>query len=222
VQDGWSFCPFCGVRLPAAGPAVVVPEAPGTPGVVAHVKVVSDKVPDVSSIAAWQASFLKPGMTDEQKALAIWDSVVEFRHQDAPPKEWRQNDQCVHDPIKTFNVYGYGMCCCAAANIEGLARAVGLQARAWTISRHCVPELFYDGAWHMLDASLVNYFRKPDGTIAGVEEIVAAVKEWLVEKRDVHLATAPEETYRITCAGAPAMRSLALELAGPATIQEAR
>jgi hypothetical protein len=41
-----------------------------------------------------------------------------------------------------------------------------------------VPEVYWDGAWHMLDASLINYFPKADGTIAGVEEIMGAVKEW--------------------------------------------
>ena len=42
-----------------------------------------------------------------------------------------------------------------------------------------MPEVFYDGGWHMFDASLVNYFPKPDGQIASVDEIVAAVKGWL-------------------------------------------
>jgi hypothetical protein len=55
-------------------------------GVVCNIKVVSDKVPDVSSLEAWRRSFIKPGMSDEEKALAIWRSVVMFRHQDSPPK----------------------------------------------------------------------------------------------------------------------------------------
>src|SRR5262249_1676902 len=54
----------------------------------------------------------------------------------------------------------------------------GLKARGWGINGHSVPEVYFDGAWHMLDASLINYFPKEDGQIAGVEEIVAAVREW--------------------------------------------
>jgi hypothetical protein len=184
VADAWKFCATCGARLTKAAAPAEVPAPAEGPGVVSHVKVLSDKVPDVSSIEAWQKSFLKPGMTEEEKALAVWDSVVRFRHQDAPPKEWLQGDQCVHDPIKTFNVYGYGMCCCAASNIEGLARAAGLQARAWSINKHNVPEVLADGEWHMLDASLINYFRKADGRIASVDEIMAAVKEWLAQNPD--------------------------------------
>src|SRR5579862_7947078 len=88
-------------------------------GIVSHIKVLSDKVEDVSSLEAWKKSFIKDGMTDEQKALAAWNTVVRFQHQDPPPNEFLQGgDDNVHDPIKSFNVYGYGMCCCASCSIE--------------------------------------------------------------------------------------------------------
>jgi hypothetical protein len=154
------------------------PDNGGQAGVVCHVKVLSDKVEDVSSLDAWKASFVKEGMTDEQKGLAVWTSVVKFRHQYVPPPFEYFYPECVQDPVKTFNVYGYGQCCCAATNVEALARAVGLKARGWGINGHDVSEVFWDGAWHLLDASLINYFPKGDGEIAGVEEIMAAVGEW--------------------------------------------
>jgi hypothetical protein len=160
------------------------PPAEKPVGVVSHVKVLSDKVPDVSSLEAWKKSFIKEGMSDQDKALAIWRTVFTFRHQDQPPNELLQNEQNVHDPIKTFNVYGYGMCCCASSNIEALARYVGLDARGWAITLHSVPEVFYEGNWHMFDASLIGYFPKPDGKIAGVEEIVAGVKDWYEKNPD--------------------------------------
>ncbi len=149
-------------------------------GVVSHVKVLSDHVRDVSSLEAWKRSFIRDGTTDEQKALAIWRSTVMFRYQDPPPLEFLE-ENCVHDPIKTFNVYGYGMCCCASSDVEALARYLGLEARGWAVNGHSLPEVYYDHAWHMLDASLVNYFPKPDGKIASMEELVAAVKGWLAE-----------------------------------------
>ncbi len=164
------------IALPIGGRAA---DPPGNAvGVVSHVKVLSDKVPDVSSMEAWKRSFLRDGMSDQEKAIAIWKSAVMHRYQDPPPIEF-VHEACVHDAIKTFNVYGYGMCCCASSNIEALARYAGLEARGWGINFHSVPEVFYDGSWHMFDASLVNYFPKPDGKIAGVDEIVAAVKTWL-------------------------------------------
>ena len=49
------------------------------------------------------------------------------------------------------------MCCCAAADIEGLARYIGMPARGRIINNHSVPEVWYDDAWHLLDASLMFY-----------------------------------------------------------------
>jgi hypothetical protein len=53
-----------------------------------------------------------------------------------------------------------------------------MKARGWTLNQHVVSEYSYDGSWHLLDGSLVTYFPKPDGSLAGVEEIVAGVKDW--------------------------------------------
>lgn len=146
-------------------------------GVVANVRVLSDKNPvDVSSLAAWKKTFLKDSMTDHEKGLAIWKTVATFQHQDGPPVEYLQNEGMVLDPIKMFNVYGYSFCGVAASEIQALARYSGLKARGSTITAHVVPELFWDDSWHMLDASLINYFTKPDGKIASISEIQAAVK----------------------------------------------
>jgi len=129
-------------------------------GVVSHVKVLSDKVPDVSSMQAWKESFIRDGMSGREKALAIFKTKVMFAYQDSPPREYLQEAACVHDPIKTFNVYGYGMCCCASSNIEALARYVGLDARGWAINAHSVSEVYWNDTWHLLDSSLINYFPK--------------------------------------------------------------
>lgn len=172
------------------------------PAVVANVKVVSDKVPDVSSLEAWKASYIKDGMTDKDKAIAIWESVVAHQYQDSPPCEFLNNEGTVQDAIKMFNVYGYSFCGVAANEMASLARYVGLDAHISTIVAHVVPEIEWDGKRHMLDASLINFFifkddpadevtgafskalthyRVPNGRIASIEEIIAAVKGWLAE-----------------------------------------
>src|SRR5438876_12144736 len=68
--------------------AVAAPPEVSPAGVVCHIQVLSDKVPDVSSLDAWKKSFLRDGMTDQEKALAVWRSTVMFQHQDAPPCEY--------------------------------------------------------------------------------------------------------------------------------------
>ncbi|MCY3022843.1 MAG: hypothetical protein NTW87_28010 [Planctomycetota bacterium] len=158
--------------------ALIVHAGDAAPGVVSHIKVLSDKVEDVSSLEAWKKSFIKDGMTDEQKAMTIWENVYRFRHQDNPPNEFLHDEGNVHDPIKTFNVYGYGMCCCAASNVAALARYVGLQARGRIITAHSVPEVFWDGKWRLLDASLIAYFPGPDGKLLGVDELIAGLDDW--------------------------------------------
>ena len=47
----------------------VVSQTP--PGVVSHVSVVSDKTPDVSSMEAWKRAFIREGMSDCEKGLAV-------------------------------------------------------------------------------------------------------------------------------------------------------
>jgi hypothetical protein len=155
-----------------------------TPGIVSNIKVVSDKVPDVSSSAAWKKSFIRDDMTDQEKAIAIWKSVTTFQYQDGPPYEFLQHDGCVYDPIKLFNVYGYAMCCNATAHVSALARAVGLDARGWGVHHHSIGEIAYGGAWHHFDASLLSYYPKPDGVVASVQEITAEVKEWYRKNPD--------------------------------------
>jgi hypothetical protein len=166
-----------GVAMGAVGLLATAGRAE-TAGVVSNVLVVSDKVADVSSVDAWKKAFIKEGMSDREKALAVWKGVVSFQHQNAPPAECLHSDNAVVDPIKMFNVYGYSLCSVFASHVAAMAREVGLEARNQTIVRHCVAEIYYEGEWHMLDASLVNYFPKPDGKLASVDEIIAATGEF--------------------------------------------
>jgi hypothetical protein len=163
-------------------PIAAAQDSPGSPAVVCNIKVLSDKVPDVSNLEAWKKSFIKEGMSDKEKALAVWKSVVSFHHQETPPNEFLQMEGNVLDPIKLFNVYGYSLCSVSAGEVTALARYIGLEARGWTIHNHCVPEVKWNNAWHLMDPSLINYFPKPNGgDIASVAEICEAVQGWLKE-----------------------------------------
>ncbi|MFB3890773.1 MAG: hypothetical protein ACE15C_01990 [Phycisphaerae bacterium] len=133
---------------------------------------------DISSLEAWKAVTIKDGMTDAAKALAIFETVVRYQHEMDPPIELLHHEKALTDAIKTFNVYGYNQCGPAASHFIELARYCGLKARGAGINGHTVAEVFYDGAWHMYDASYINYFPKADGAVASVAEIIAAVKEW--------------------------------------------
>ena len=159
----------------------------GKPALVSHVNVVSDKVQDVSSMEAWKKSFLTDKMTDAEKAMAAWKSVVTFTFDTSPAIEMLENENCVRDPIKAFNVYGYGICSDIAGYMESLSRHAGLQARGRALNGHSVPEIFYDDAWHIMDASYINYWPKADGKLASMEDVqkdVAAFLEKNPELKD--------------------------------------
>jgi hypothetical protein len=160
-------------------PAVVRAEGGPRAGRVNNLKVLSDKIDDVTTVENILRSFVRPGMSDEERSKALWTAVVKYRHQTVPPNEFLAADSEAHDPVKIFNVYGYCMCCCCSALIEALNRADGREARGRILNNHSVPEVRYGDAWHMFDTSLITYFPRPgDGGIASVDEIVAAVTSW--------------------------------------------
>jgi hypothetical protein len=160
-------------------PKVTADERPARGGRLHNLKVLSDKVDDVTTAENILKSFVKPRMTDAERARALWTAAVKYRHQASPPNEFLAADWEAHDPVKLFNVYGYCMCCCSSALIEALNRLDGREARGRILNGHSVPEVNYGGSWHMYDASLLTYFPKPgSGDAASVDEITAAVRGW--------------------------------------------
>jgi hypothetical protein len=155
------------------------PIAAGAPGRLNNLKVLSDKIDDVTTVEGILRSFVRPGMSDEERSRAIWTAIVKYRHQTIPPNEFLAPDSEAHDPVKVFNVYGYCMCCCCSALVEALNRADGREARGRILNNHSVPEVRYGDGWHMFDTSLITYFPRPGGgTIASVDEIATAISEW--------------------------------------------
>lgn len=144
-----------------------------------NLKVLSDKIDDTTTPENILKSFVKPGMTDAERAKALWTAAVKYRHQTSPPNEYLSGDWEAHDPVKIFDVYGYCMCCCCSSLIAALNRLDGREARGRILNGHSVPEVLYGSVWHMYDCSLITLFPTPeDGRIAGVDEISRAVKDW--------------------------------------------
>ena len=94
-----------------------------------NLKVLSDKIDDVTTPENILKSFVKPGMTDAERSKALWAAAIKYRHQTAPPTEELSGEWEAHDPVKIFNVYGYCMCCCCSSIIEALNRLDGRDAR---------------------------------------------------------------------------------------------
>jgi len=105
--------------------------------------------------------------TDEEKVLAIWEFAKANHQRMTPP-----GDRFIGDPVVMFNVYGYGNCGCISPAIVVLAQAAGYKARVWELHGHTVSEVYFDGAWHMIDGDTGRMFRDPDDNhILSVREI---------------------------------------------------
>jgi hypothetical protein len=148
------------------------------PARVHNLKLLSDRIDDVTTAEAILASFAGPGASDAERAEGLWRATVKYRHQAPPPQELLAADWEAHDPVKLFNVYGYCMCCCTSAMVLALNRLDGREARGRILQGHSVAEVRYGGGWHMYDPSLINWFPKADRAAASVDEIVEAVEAW--------------------------------------------
>lgn len=142
-------------------------------------RIVSADSTDFSSISALLGSPRFAGKRGEELALAIWEFMVDpkegFYHFWTPLE--RLAGRKVTDPLKLLNVFGWGLCGTSANLMAVLFKAAGFDdARIVCLGRHVVPEVFYEGAWHLLDADLRALHRKhPPGQsqIASVADCVA-------------------------------------------------
>lgn len=104
--------------------------------------------------------------TDEEKALALWWWVLYKRFQRSP------EDRSALHAVRAMNGYGYGNCGFTSSWLKCLWSAAGLKARVQELWGHTVSEVFYDGAWHMLDGNVkVFYLDRDNRTIASLATI---------------------------------------------------
>ena len=52
--------------------------------------------------------------------------------------------------MKVFNVYGYNTCGNDSICLAGLWTQAGMKAAPARAVGHCISQVFYDGAWHLL------------------------------------------------------------------------
>ncbi|MEN6345034.1 MAG: hypothetical protein ABFE16_06975 [Armatimonadia bacterium] len=147
----------------ALGAAVVAPAQ------VCNLRVVTDASPDYSDMDSMIRSITGRWEAPADKCWALWYWNHLARRQTAPIQ---LHGLACTDPIRQFNDYGYTMCSTIAGINCSIWDAMGFGTKYWDISLHTVPEVEYDGAWHMYDNSLSALYTLCDGkTIAGVQDI---------------------------------------------------
>ncbi len=138
---------------------------------VAGIKVLTNHTSDTTTVEAILQGVLNGLEIDHDKALALWQFVTAYSY------NWQSATARIEqfDPVRLVNVYGYGLCDASANSLALLWAASGLKARVWYLTGHVVPEVYYDGAWHLLDPDHKVYYLKDDNrTIASVEEVATS------------------------------------------------
>jgi transglutaminase-like putative cysteine protease len=125
--------------------------------------------PDLTTRDAILASVVRPGMSDEDKALALWAAMVRWRHHDVAAAAGLE----ASDPVKLLGVYGFGFCNDVAHALASLLQRAGLRARVVAWDQHSVVEVQLDGRWRMLDPDLGRIYRTGSGQLASVADVFA-------------------------------------------------
>ena len=130
----------------------------------------TEYAPDTSSLKAIVESVTNRGMSNDEKAIAVYDFMrLAFYHW-AYPKE-----KGGIGPLKAINVYGWSLCGGLHTVMGELYEAAGFEYRyrGWRNPGHTTIEVFYDGRWHYLDTFLCFYAWSRDGrTIANQDDII--------------------------------------------------
>jgi hypothetical protein len=113
------------------------------------------------------AGALRPGMTDREKAIALWHLQTTHRFHAST------GDAEANDPVKVFNVYGYTTCGDDSICLAGLWKTAGFKVRPARVVGHCISQVNYDGRWNLLDGDMGPFYLLRDNvTVASEQDLV--------------------------------------------------
>ncbi|MFI5459445.1 MAG: hypothetical protein ACHRXM_28810 [Isosphaerales bacterium] len=122
---------------------------------------------DFRSLNEIVAGAVKPGMTDGEKARALWWQEVQYRY------HFEGDNNELLDSVKVFNVYGYNTCGNDSISLAGQWHQAGLRVAPARLVGHCVSQVFYDGGWHLMDGDMHSiYLLRDNETVAGEQDLV--------------------------------------------------
>jgi hypothetical protein len=146
--------------------AVLPAAAAAAEGVVdPHVR--TDRSVDTRSARTIIRDVVRPGMSDEEKVLALFHWVRRVIFHSGPEEPVR------HDFNRMINGFGYGSCYMQTHPLAHLYQQLGYPCRNWQHNGHHMMEVYYGGAWHCLDPHMTFYVynRASPRAIASVAEL---------------------------------------------------
>ena len=146
--------------------------------------------------------FATRGKTSSQdKAIAMYNWFLTHQWHLMSPMEWfvpgrvpdtadpGNYETVVFDANRARFSYGYGLCGTVHAWNETYWKAMGFAARRREFPNHINSEIQYDGAWHAFDTDMAGLVFRPDGVVAGYDDIQKNPS--LVDKRNYPLPHYP-------------------------------
>jgi hypothetical protein len=110
---------------------------------------------------------IEPRMSEAERARALWWQEVQHRF------HFEGDNNELLDPVKVFNVYGHNTCGNDSISLAGLWHRTGLRVAPARLVGHCVSQVFYDGAWHLMDGDMHSiYLLRDNQTVAGEQDLV--------------------------------------------------
>ncbi|MBM4041085.1 MAG: hypothetical protein FJ290_21505 [Planctomycetes bacterium] len=126
-------------------------------GPVVDPKVVCDRWVDPETPATVLKSILKPGMSDREKAMAIFWYCQE---------NFSRNTPWIWDDARFACALGFGHCGPTGFAQSALCNAAGLQWHQMRLWGHNCIQVWYDDRWHVLDAYMRAIYPGPTGDYA--------------------------------------------------------
>ena len=113
------------------------------------------------------SSAVEPGMTDREKAFALWFQEIRHRY------HWAGDNNELGDPVKVFNVYGHNTCGNDSICLAGLWKRAGLKVTPARVVGHCVTQAYFDGRWNLFDGDMHSmYLLRDNRTVACEQDLV--------------------------------------------------
>jgi hypothetical protein len=139
---------------------------------VTHIRV-SEVGKDWSSPQAILDSILYSSQpkNDQEKALCIYQYVVDHCYADAYRSTWDQ----LYSITKALNCYGYGNCDFESRLFTGICEEAGLASNELGVNMiHTMSEVFFNKGWRLFDTYFGTYYlNKDNSSIAGWDDLMA-------------------------------------------------
>lgn len=122
------------------------------------------------------ADIITSGMTDAEKARAIYEFHIRHR---AHAGETLPGSYL--NPLKFYQGFGFSICSNDSFILGAMWQAAGLKVRFARPYNHSVPEVYYDGAWHLFDGDTNGFYLDYDNATV-VSDIELARDHYLVKR----------------------------------------